>query len=201
MWYVSSSETIVSPLLKNVIVEGVAEHFVIKANEPWVEDSYVFTVPKPFTAKKISYTRYFNNGTGHGSSSGWETIVLPFSPVSFTHETKGTLAPFYSEVEGANPFWLRKLTDAGFEDVTTMEPHVPYIIAMPNHDRYFEEYRLNGWVTFEGENVEISSETLKPDAVSGSSFMLQPTYEPVKQSVKRKGCAICTSFSFGVNNV
>ena len=82
-----------------------------------------------------------------------------------------------------------------------MEPHVPYIIAMPNHDRYFEEYRLNGWVTFEGENVEISSETLKPDAVSGSSFMLQPTYEPVKQSVKRKGCAICTSFSFGVNNV
>ena len=180
--YVSSSETIVSPEWKTVMVDGVAEYFEIKAKDPWSEDSYIFTVPKPFTAKKISYTRYFNNYTGHGYSSGWETIVLPFSPVSFTHETKGVIAPFNSEVEGAKPFWLRKLTDTGFVDVTTMDANVPYIISMPNNDRYFEEYRLNGWVTFEGENVEVTSSLAKPEAVSGQGFLLQPTYEPVKQS-------------------
>lgn len=180
--YVPNGDVIVSPIWKNVIRDGVAESIEIKAKDPWNEDKSSFVAPRAFTAKKISYTRYFNNSTGVEYSQGWETIVLPFVPTSITHESKGVIAPFNSGVEGAKPFWLRSLTADGFVDVTTMAANVPYIISMPNNNRYFDDYRLNGWVTFSGENVNVPAEVAKPEAVSGPDFSLQPTYEPVEQS-------------------
>lgn len=180
--YVSNENTIVAPEWKNVIVNGVAETLEIRAKEPWQEDKYSFVAPKAFTVKKMTYTRYFDNWTSIGGSGGWETIVLPFVPASITHESKGMIAPFNSGVAEAKPFWLRSLTATGFVDVTSMEANVPYIISMPNNDAYFEEYRLNGWVTFTGENVTIPESVSQPTAVQGPEFSLQPTYEPVKQS-------------------
>lgn len=180
--YVSNSDVIVSGSWKNVIINGVAESIDIKAKERWQDDYSAFVAPRAFTAKKMTYTRYFDLGTGFGYSSGWETIVLPFVPISFTHETKGVIAPFNSGIADAKAFWLRSLTSNGFVDVTSMEANVPYIISMPNNDSYFEEYRLNGWVTFTGENVTISESVSQPTAVQGPEFSLQPTYEPVKQS-------------------
>lgn len=168
----------------NVIRNGVAESITIKAKDPWNTDNYSFVAPKAFTAKKISYTRYFNNWTptGGNTASGWETIVLPFVPISITHESKGVIAPFNSGVADAKPFWLRSLTVDGFVDVTAMKANVPYIIAMPNNDAYFDEYRLYGWVTFAGENVEIPEVVSQPAAVQGPNFSLQPTYASVEQS-------------------
>lgn len=168
----------------NVIRNGVAESITIKAKDPWNIDNYSFVAPKAFTAKKISYTRYFNNWTptGGNTASGWETIVLPFVPISITHESKGVIAPFNSGVADAKPFWLRSLTADGFVDVTALKANVPYIIAMPNNDAYFDEYRLNGWVTFAGENVEIPEAVSQPAAVQGPNFSLQPTYASVEQS-------------------
>lgn len=180
--YVSNSDIIVSASWKNVVVNGVAESIEIKAKNPWTEDWSSFVAPKAFTATKMSYTRYFNNWTGVEEAAGWETIVLPFVPTSITHESKGIIAPFNSGVEGAKSFWLRSLTADGFVDVTTMAANVPYIIAMPNTDRYFDDYRLNGWVTFSGENVNVPAEAAKPEAVSGPDFSLQPTYFPVEES-------------------
>lgn len=180
--YVSNENTIISPEWNNVIVNGVAEAIEIKAKERWQEDFSSFVAPKAFTAKKITYTRYFDQWTGIGQAAGWETIVLPFVPTSITHESKGVIAPFNSGVEGAKPFWLRSLTADGFVDVTTMAANVPYIICMPNNDGYFEEYRLNGWVTFAGENVEIPETAAQLAAVNGPDFSLQPTYVPVEQS-------------------
>lgn len=180
--YVPNNDVIVSPVWKNVIRDGVAESIEIKAKTPWDEDWSSFVAPKAFTAKKISYSRYFNNWTGVEEAAGWETIVLPFVPTSITHESKGIIAPFNSGVEGAKSFWLRSLTADGFVDVTTMAANVPYIIAMPNTDRYLDDYRLNGWVTFSGENVNVPAEAAKPEAVSGPDFSLQPTYLPVEES-------------------
>lgn len=181
--YVNNDEVIVSPSWKNVIRNGEAESIEIRAKDPWSgEDPYSFKAPKSFVAKNISYTRFFNNWTSFGGNGGWETIVLPFVPDSIYHETKGQIAPFNSGVETAKPFWLRSLTATGFVDVTAISANVPYIIAMPNNDRYHEEYRLNGWVTFVGTNVTIGQAVQNPVAVEGPDFSLQPTYEPVKQS-------------------
>lgn len=181
--YVPNDDIIVSSTWKNVIANGVAESISIQAKDPWSDDDfYSFVAPRAFTAKKISYTRCFDNWTYIGEASGWETIVLPFVPTSITHETKGTIAPFNSGVSGAKPFWLRSLTTDGFVDVTTMEANVPYIIAMPNTNMYIEEYRLNGWVTFTGENVVISETVSQPKAVKGPEFSLQPTYEFLNES-------------------
>lgn len=180
--YVSNESPIVAPEWKNVIKNGVAESIEIKAKERWNEDLYSFGAPKAFTAKKITYTRNFDLWTGVEQAAGWETIVLPFVPTSITHESKGVIAPFNSGVADAKPFWLRSLTANGFVDVTAMEANVPYIISMPNNDNYFDEYRLNGWVTFTGENVEILETAAQPAAVQGPNFSLQPTYAPVEES-------------------
>ena len=53
---------------------------------------------------------------------------------------------------------------------------------MPNNDRYHEETRLNGWVTFVGSNVTIEASSEQPSAVDGPDFSLQPTYEPIEMS-------------------
>ena len=182
--YVLNEDVIVSSSWQNVIANGVAESISIKAKDPWYgkDDVYSFNAPRAFTAKKISYTRYFDNWTSIGQACGWETIVLPFVPTSITHETKGTIAPFNSGISDAKPFWLRSLTANGFVDVTTMEANVPYIIAMPNTDSYIEEYRLNGWVTFSGENVVVPETVYQPEAVKGPEFSLQPSYEFISES-------------------
>ena len=179
--FVENPDVVASYTWKNVIVDGVAETLEIKASRG-SDDWYSFVSPRAFTVKKFSYTRHFDNWSGLEHSGGWETIVLPFVPTSIMHETKGVIAPFNSGVEGAKPFWLRSLTADGFVDVTTMEANMPYIISMPNRDEYIEEYKLNGWVTFTGENVEIPDHIIQLPAVDGPDFSLQPTYEPVEQS-------------------
>lgn len=167
---------------KNVIMGGVAESIVL--NEDYVRNRRAskYAVPKRFLAKKISYTRYFDDTTYPGKSSGWQTLTLPFTPTSITHASKGVVAPFNSEVEGAKPFWLRELTAEGFVDVTTIEPNKPYIIAMPYHSDYLDEYRLNGDVTFSADSVYIE---VTPDALTasiGPNFELHPCYAKTAKS-------------------
>ena len=155
-----------------------------------------YSVPKgvSITAKKITYERMFGdydwpdkNITYPGESSGWQTIVLPFTPTKIEHETKGEIAPFNSGIEDAKPFWLRELTTEGFEDRTTIEPDKAYIIAMPNHDSYLDEYRLYGKIIFSAENVTLKStfdETTQAEMIypasEGPEYDLQPTYNYVK---------------------
>lgn len=138
---------------------------------------------KEFKAKKLVYSRNFNGTTTPGRSSGWDTIVLPFTPDSIYHETKGQIAPFNSGIAGAKPFWLRELTSEGFVDVTKIEANKPYIIAMPNHGDYLDEYCLNGKITFVARNSELpvtSDVTLEPSI--GPDYELHPTYKNVESS-------------------
>ena len=162
---------------KNVIFDGVAESIVL--NESGDRPTQSYGCLKAFTAKKITYNRKFNRTTYPGVSSGWQTIVLPFTPTTITHESKGVIAPFNSNVEGAKPFWLRELTSEGWKDVTSIEPNKAYLIAMPNHSDYISSYRLNGKISFSAENVEIGVTPETLTASVGPDYEFQPTYQTV----------------------
>ena len=152
-----------------------------------VEYGTDFVNTKEFTAKKLKYSRYFDDSTQPGYSAGWQTIVLPFTPDSIYHETKGQIAPFGSGIEGAKPFWLRELTSEGFVDVTKIEPNKPYIIAMPNHSDYLDEYCLNGNITFIARDsvLRVTPAQLEPSI--GPEFEFHPTYRTVESSSETYG--------------
>ena len=193
------NETIVSDsnwknIITNIDGEYVAESITLCEGGQRDNANMSYSVPMKFTAKKISYERRFGDydwqdeyTTYPGECSGWQTIVLPFTPTKIEHETKGEIAPFNSGIEGAKPFWLRELTAEGFVDRTIMEPNKPYIIAMPNHGSYMDEYRLYGKIIFSAENVTLEStidettneEKVYPASV-GPEYDLQPTYSYVK---------------------
>lgn len=163
---------------KAVVIDGVAESTVDLSVSR--DDDYVNL--KEFKAKKQIYTRHFGDETVPGASSGWQTIVLPFTPDSIYHESKGQIAPFNSNIEGAKPFWLRELTPEGFKDVTRIEANKAYIIAMPNHNDYLEEYRLNGTITFVARDSVLRVTPDALDASIGPDYELHPTYQYIEQS-------------------
>ena len=165
---------------KNIIFDGVAESIVL--NEDGNRPTQSYGCLKAFTAKKITYNRKFSQTTYPGVSSGWQTIVLPFTPTTITHESKGVIAPFNSNVEGAKPFWLRELTSEGWKDVTSIEPNKAYLIAMPNHSDYISSYRLNGKISFSAENVEIGVTPETLTASVGPDYEFHPTYQTVAKA-------------------
>ena len=103
-----------------------------------------------------------------GDGSGWETIALPFNCSRFVHESKGELLPFASynareDKASYKPFWLRELTDIGFNDVSQIEANKPYIISMPNNESYATRYRVGGKVTFSATDIWVP--VTEPQAV------------------------------------
>lgn len=151
------SRNVVDAGLRNVIIDD-------KADEIILEDSKTsnFYCPMEFEAKSITYSHFYAQHTGKDDCEGWESIALPFSPTSITHEMKGQLAPFAANDGAKKPFWLCELTSTGFESSPWIEANTPYIIAMPNNDRYSDEYILSGTVTFSGKNVRVE----KSDALN-----------------------------------
>lgn len=139
--------------VRNIIVNNTADHIYLSDGA----DNNFYS-PKQFYTKNITYTHDFTLATG--SSSGWETICLPFDCSYFVHESKGELKPFaeyndLSDKGNYKPFWLRELTDIGYKDVKKIEAHKPYLISMPNNESYASRYRLNGKVTFSATNVYV----------------------------------------------
>ena len=114
-----------------------------------------FYCPRQFRADRASYTRNFQLQSGMQAIAGWETITLPFNVATVTHEHNGLLAPFGSNVAEAKPFWLYSLLSAGFNPAMEIAANTPYIISMPNHPDYADEYNQNGNVTFAATNIEI----------------------------------------------
>jgi hypothetical protein len=131
------------------------------------------------TAKKAIYTKEHFSWSWGLDGNRWYTISLPFKPTQISHETKGTIAPFDSDVEGAKNFWLRELTANGYQNVTEMEAGHAYIIAMPTDYSYDAEYRLGGTVTFSAEDVTIDWKTTP---AVGPAYTMYPTYETVKKA-------------------
>lgn len=131
--------------IKNIIRNGVAENIELSPGGG-------FNAPQAFKAKHISFTQTFDARTMPGTSNGWLSIALPFTPTLITTDDGRTLAPFNSEMADAKPFWLRRMTDTGFENMTELEAGIPYIIAMPNNPAYLPEYNISGEVTFSAQS-------------------------------------------------
>lgn len=101
-----------------------------------LQDGYDFFTPVPFTATNVSYTRTFTlaaNGT-----SGWNTILLPFSVSSISCEEIGAVDWFHSYSETGKNFWLRAFTQDApgyveFDYAQEMAANTPYIIAVPDN--------------------------------------------------------------------
>ena len=136
----------------NIIVDNVANSITLCD-----ADHSNFYCPMEFTARKISYTHGYSQKTGVDRCTGWESIALPFTPTEIFHETRGAMSPFAAGESGKKQFWLCELTSSGFVSAPAIEANTPYIIAMPNHDNYSDEYILSGNVTFSGSNVQVKA--------------------------------------------
>ena len=163
--------------IQNVIVDGTAESIVLKDS---VEGNTNFYCPKAFTATNISYTHDYKQHTTIGITQGWETLSLPFTVQTITHESHGALLPFSGEGDG-KPFWLMKLEEDGLKYVSTIEANQPYVISMPNNPKvYAEEYNQNGKVTFAAKDADIP--VTDPQDNSGVGMILRPVYQQVSKS-------------------
>lgn len=146
--------------LKNVVAAGVAESITLSDIADGEASDGAFFCPSAFVAKKITYTRNFQQATVIGTSEGNETISLPFDVQEMTHETNGKIAPFAKGLptSKAKPFWLYDLSQgaATFTRAADIQAYKPYIICMPNSEYYSDEYILAGKVTFSAENATIA---------------------------------------------
>ena len=147
------SESYAPSNVPNVIVNGKAKKIVLTD----AASGNDFDCPEAFTATEISYTHKYRMTTGIGECRGWETIALPFDVKLFTHESKETLIPFkvYSSASSGKPFWLYQLTSSGWQEAATIEANKPYIISMPNNKSYYNNYNMNGEVTFSAKNITV----------------------------------------------
>ena len=177
-----------------IFYDGVTDLVTVAPN---TSDNRPNRITKAMTAREVTYTRYFGQRSGYGEAAGWQTIVLPFQPTEITH-TRGsgetaetvTLAPFGSDALAggdALPFWLYELaSDGTYQPATVIEANKPYLICMPNNDRYPTENNISGDVRFAAVD-ETSGITLQPTEGSlitapGTSFDLVPTYEWIDQN-------------------
>ena len=156
----------------NVIRNGVAKSITLYDGRP-------FSNPQAFIAEYISITKDFSKETIIGSTSGWETFVVPFEVDSITTEDGQLIAPFGADANTDKHFWLAKMdANVGFTKDSLIRANVPYIISMPNSEGYIEEYRINGKVTFHGRNVVVQP-TANATSNAGPLFGLVPTYQEV----------------------
>jgi hypothetical protein len=161
-----------------VVVNGVADNVVLTTT---ATGNCNFYAPEAFTARRISYTRDFQQQTQVGVSRGWESIALPFDVQSVKHEKQGDIAPFGSTESGKH-FWLRRLTPDGLQRATRIEANVPYVLSMPNNEEYSAEYNLGGRVTFSAQNATVPVTAAKVTALADSSITMVPTTVAVGRS-------------------
>ncbi len=155
-----------------------------------------FTLPRALKAKKVAYERDFNATSGYGEAAGWQTIVLPFDVTEISFK-RGygedaeiiPLAPFGNqalETAGTLPFWLYELgTDGNYKAATAIKANHPYLICMPNNDKYPSSSNIYGEVKFANNNeagvsLVATEGALKPSV--GTKFNLVPTYDRVMMS-------------------
>lgn len=155
--------------VRNVIVNGTAANITLSD----ASGNNNFFCPEPFTAQNISYTRNFSQTTEIGVSRGWETIALPFTVQSITHESHGVLEPF--GINNGYPFWLRQLGSDGLARATVLEANVPFLICMPNNSVYPSVYNQVGNVTFSSSNVNVPE--THPLEMFGANVILTPAFQ------------------------
>ena len=150
----------------NVVINGFAKNIRLS-------EGGNFHCPQAFTAEAISYTREFKQQTQIGVSRGWETIALPFTVQTITHEQRGVIAPFGNTASNTH-FWLRRLTSNGLQAVPTIEANTAYLISMPNSEEYIADYNLPGRVTFSAENATVPMTEIVKD--ESADYVMTPCF-------------------------
>ena len=156
--------------INNVIVDGFADNITLTD----ADSRNNFYCPQEFKAKKISYTHHYKMETGFGESKGWETIALPFNVQKITHQDRGEIVPFtiWNNEENKKPFWLMEFGNSGWKNASYIKAYTPYIISMPNHEKYKADYKLNGNVTFSAEMAKVGvTENLLASSYNGKTFV------------------------------
>lgn len=161
--------------VQNVVINGTAAEIVLTD----ASGNNNFYCPQSFTAQSISYTRNFSQTTQIDVCQGWETISLPFTVQSISHQTHGALMPFGGGNNGY-PFWLRQLSSSGLSRATAIEANRPYLICMPNNTVYPSVYNQAGNITFSATNVTVPVTT--EQTASGAGVTLRPAFQQVAQS-------------------
>ncbi|MDE6290721.1 MAG: chitobiase/beta-hexosaminidase C-terminal domain-containing protein, partial [Muribaculaceae bacterium] len=163
----------------NIVREGVEPSVTLHYGYPYY-------AARDFRAARVSLTHEFLQTTKVDTCRGWETIVLPFTPTSITHEVNGPIVPFAAwneDVEGDKPFWLYSATETGWEAGDSIRACVPYIISMPNNPDYVKEFILGGKVTFSADGVYLGPDSSFADSnpwMEGMRF--EGTFMPVEDS-------------------
>ena len=153
-----------------IVRDGQTDSITLNLNSP-------FIVPYEFKARYIEYAKDFSQKNIIGTTSGWETLVLPFDVQKVSHEEKGVITPF--GVSGSdNHFWLGTWNGNAFEHATTMHAHVPYIVSFPNSTDYDPARCISGLITFSADNAIVHTTTNVP-AVSGTAFDFVPIYKKI----------------------
>ena len=186
--YVQAAEYAPSEI-QNVVINEIASNIILTD----AASGNNFYCPYEFTAQHISYTHNYIMSSGIGEARGWETISLPFDVQKITHETKGELIPFarWMNEDANKPFWLMELSGNGFVGAENIKANTPYIISMPNNEKYKDEFKMEGRVTFSGKNVVVrKSDDLSVASFSSRSFI--PNY--------LNGEADATKYVLNVNN-
>lgn len=174
--YTQSGSTATDEYLPNVVYNGQCGVLKLVEGAP-------FHCPESFTTSKVTFVKQFNRQsysggitTTKGQASNWYGLSLPFTVKKITASDGREFAPFNSGVEGAKPFWLRKLTPNGFENVTSIEAGEPYIIAFPNNESYADVYNVYGDVTFTATG-NITIPVTEEKTVSGEYFTMKSGYD------------------------
>ena len=178
-----------------IFYNGVTENIDLAYSQNG--NNYSYSVENEMKANRVNYRKYFSATSGYGEAAGWKTLVLPYDVTEIAYERSNyyeqdtvALAPFGSEAlntEGTLPFWLYELgSDGTFKAATAIKAHQPYLICMPNNDKYPSEYNISGYVNFTavdnstGVSLKPTAGVLKP--VTGTKFNFVPTYDGVFQS-------------------
>ena len=170
--YVADAATEVS-FQGNVVVDGVAEQITLI-------DGLPFRNIHAFTARNIQFTRNFTKNTMIGVVGGWEALMLPFDVQEVTSENRGVMKPFgQTDFINSIPYWIAELQENGsFAYTDSIKANVPFIMEVPNSDKYQDIYNIEGNVTFSAENaiVHVTTGAKEP---ADEGYTLLGTYEGV----------------------
>lgn len=170
----------------NEEIEGTAESIQLVSGYP-------FNVHHPVDISKVEFAKAFTMPTEMNECQGWESIVLPFTPLLIYHQEKEEMLFPYAQwsmslvnqddYTGPKPFWLFKATSSDWEAAPVVEAGVPYIISMPNNPYYIDEFNIPGTVVFHANETRIERDdcrVVKSDWINGTVF--KGTFMPVEEN-------------------
>lgn len=154
--------------------DNVIYHDTNKAKKVILDKSNPFDLSCcSFFADEIE-CRYQPSRWANGTN-GWETIVLPFSPISIEASSSGYINPI--QQTGKGNFWLRQYVGSNNDAVLfsstsdgVMKANTPYLIAFPG-DKMGKGSLEGQTITFKAKNVTVPVTEIPSIQKNGYTFV------------------------------